>query len=71
MLDKRIRGLVRVEMESWVRDQVGGNMLSMYQECLKQSSLILQEHPGMLQDWFNMSQLPSPNEGLVKSANYN
>ena len=38
---------------------------SMHQECLNQASFILQANPSMRQEWFNLSQLPSPDEGLV------
>ena len=43
-------------------------MLQVYtknEECLKQAKFILQANSSMLQEWFNLSQLLSPDEGLV------
>ena len=40
------------------------------QRFVEQASIILQTDPNMLQECFNLSQLPSPNEGLVLCGLY-
>ena len=56
-------------VNGWVRGIVGDKVIgNMFQECLKRASIILQAKLNMLQECFNMFQLPSPDEGHVNKA---